>query len=195
MSERKGCERNLVKISKFLTLVLRHKPERFGLSLDQQGWARVDQLVAAANRAGVSLNKERLQEVVRRSDKQRFALSGDGCRIRANYGHSVSVDLGLQPVKPPDVLFHGTAARFTEAIKKEGLRRGRRLYVHLSPDEPSAINVGRRHGKPTVLVVSALRMYEKGFQFYRADSGIWLTDNVPPEYFIFSGRLKQCTRL
>jgi len=188
MDDRGKQDSDFIRISKFLSLVLRHKPERFGLSLDQHGWARVDQLLAAANRAGVSVNKERLQQVVRRNDKQRFALSRGGCRIRANYGHSVSVDLGLQPVKPPDILFHGTATRFTEAIKKEGLRRGRRLYVHLSPDEAGAINVGKRHGKPTVLIVSALRMYEKGFQFCRSDSGIWLTDNVPPEYIVLPGR-------
>jgi putative RNA 2'-phosphotransferase len=185
MDDRGKKDRALIRVSKFLSLVLRHKPERFGLSLDKHGWARVDQLLAAANRAGVSLNEERLQQVVRQSDKQRFALSRDGCSIRANYGHSVSVDLELQPVKPPDVLFHGTATRFTEGIKKQGLRRGRRLYVHLSPDEPTAINVGKRHGKPTVLIVNALRMYEKGFQFYRSDSGIWLTEKVPPEYIGF----------
>ena len=133
------------------------------------------------------MNKELLQQVVRGSDKQRFALSYDGLRIRANYGHSVSVDLGLQPVKPPETLFHGTATRFTEAIKKQGLRRGRRVYVNLPPEEPTAINVGKRHGKPMVLMVRALRMYEKGFKFYRSNSGIWLTDNVPPEYIIFPG--------
>jgi putative RNA 2'-phosphotransferase len=177
--------RNLVKISKFLSLVLRHKPARFGLSLDQHGWTSVDALLAAANRAGVSLTRELLRQVLRQSEKQRFAFSDDGLRVRATYGHSVAVDLGLEPVMPPEILFHGTAMRFIESIKEQGLRRGTRLYVHLSPDEHTAISVGRRHGSPVVLTVKALRMHEKGFKFYRSDSGTWLTNSVPAEYIIF----------
>jgi putative RNA 2'-phosphotransferase len=124
---------------------------------------------------------------LRHNDKQRFALSEDGLGIRATYGHSVAVDLGLEPVMPPEILFHGTATGFIDSIKKEGLRRRTRLYVHLSPDEHTAIGVGRRHGNPVVLTVKALRMHEKGFKFYRSDSGIWLTNSVPAEYIIFPG--------
>lgn len=187
MDRRVKRDRSHVRISKFLSLVLRHKTESFGLSLDQHGWISVDKLLAEANRAGVSLSKELLVQVVRHNDKQRFAFSDDGLRVRATYGHSVAVDLGLQPVVPPEILFHGTATRFINSIKKQGLRRGRRLHVHLSPDEHTAISVGKRHGKPVVLTVKALRMHEKGFKFYRSDSGIWLTNSVPTEHIIFPG--------
>lgn len=188
MSKRKGRERNLVKISKFLSLVLRHKPESFGLSLDQHGWASIDMLLAAANRYGVPLSEELLAHVVSHNDKRRFTFSNDGLRIRANYGHSIPIDLSLAPIKPPEILFHGTATRFINAIRHEGLQGRKRLYVHLSPDEPTAMNVGKRHGKPVVLAVRALQMHEKGCRFYRSESGVWLTDSVPPEYIIFPGR-------
>jgi putative RNA 2'-phosphotransferase len=185
MRTRANRDKNLVKISKFLSLVLRHKPEHFGVSLDHNGWINVDALLAAANRVGVTLNKVLLQRVVKESDKQRFALSDDGLRIRANYGQSVAVDLGLEAVTPPEILFHGTATRFFESIKKEGLSPARRQYVHLSPDKHMAMSVGKRHGKPLVLTVEALRMHEGGFKFFRSHSGIWLTERVPAHFISF----------
>ena len=127
--------RKLVRTSKFLSLVLRHKPEKIGLSLDQGGWAKVDELLLKVNQAGVSLTKDLLQWVVDNNDKQRFCFSQDRRRIRANYGHSIPVDLDLAPSKPPEFLFHGTATRFVESIKRLGLVPKKRNYVHLSPDQ------------------------------------------------------------
>lgn len=178
-------DRRLVRISKFLSLVLRHKPETIGLSLDRGGWARVDELIAAANRAGVSLDRALLREVVEGNDKQRFAFSDDGLRIRASQGHSIAVDLGLEPRVPPEFLYHGTATRFLKSIKRRGLVPRSRNHVHLSPDERTAVGVGKRHGKPVVLIIQAGRMHTDGFEFYLAANGVWLTEKVPAEYIMF----------
>jgi putative RNA 2'-phosphotransferase len=168
-----------------VSLVLRHKPERIGLSLDRGGWAKVDELLLKANQAGVSLNKDLLQWVVDNNDKQRFSFSQDRQRIRANYGHSMPVDLDFAPSKPPVFLFHGTATRFLESIKRQGLVPRKRNHVHLSPDHQTAIMVGRRHGKPIVLTIRAGRMYERGFQFFCSTNAIWLTERVPAEHILF----------
>jgi putative RNA 2'-phosphotransferase len=177
--------RKLVRISKFLSLVLRHKPETIGLSLDQGGWARVDELIVASNRSGVPLDEGLLQEVVEQNDKQRFAFSDDGLRIRASQGHSIPVELGLEPLVPPEFLYHGTATRFLQSIRRQGLAPGRRNQVHLSPDERTAVRVGQRHGNPVVLTVQAGRMYANGFTFYLSANGVWLTERVPAEYIKF----------
>jgi putative RNA 2'-phosphotransferase len=178
-------DKKLVRISKFLSLVLRHKPETIGLSLDRRGWARVDELIAAANRAGVPLDQALLRQVVEQNDKQRFALSHDGLRIRASQGHSLPVDLGLEPLVPPQFLYHGTASRFLNSIRRQGLVPRGRMHVHLSPDEPTALRVGKRHGKPVVLTVQAGRMHRDGFRFYLSANGVWLTGKVPVEYLVF----------
>jgi putative RNA 2'-phosphotransferase len=178
-------DKKLIKISKFLSLVLRHKPETIGLSLDQGGWAQVNELLSAAKRAGVPLNEEILRQVVEQNDKQRFTFSEDHWKIRANQGHSIAVDLGLEPLIPPELLFHGTAIRFIESIKQKGLLPGSRRQVHLSPDERTAVKVGQRHGKPIVLTIQTGRMHKSGFQFYRSANLVWLTDKVPIEYIIF----------
>src|SRR5215470_5379984 len=128
-------------MSKFLSLVLRHKPEEIGLTLDGQGWADVEDLIERANRRGVPLTRELVERVVATNDKKRFALSADGARIRASQGHSVEVDLGLEPRQPPEVLFHGTATRFLAGIAEKGLLPGKRQYVHLSLDEATAVTV------------------------------------------------------
>jgi putative RNA 2'-phosphotransferase len=177
--------RKLVRISKFLSLVLRHKPETIGLSLDQGGWARVDELIVASNRSGVPLDEGLLREVVKQNDKQRFAFSDDGLRIRASQGHSIPVDLGLEPLMPPKFLYHGTATRFLQSIRRQGLVPGGRNQVHLSPDERTAVRVGQRHGKPLVLTVRAGRMHANGFTFYLSANGVWLTERVPAEYIKF----------
>jgi len=177
--------KELVKISKFLSLVLRHKPEIIGLSLDQGGWAQVDELLLKANRAAVPLTRELLRRVVEQNDKQRFTFSENGSRIRASYGHSITVNLGLEPLTPPQFLFHGTALRFLESIKRQGLGAKRRTFVHLSSDKYQAINVGKRHGKPIVLTIQAACMHKHGFNFYRATNGVWLTEKVPGEYILF----------
>jgi putative RNA 2'-phosphotransferase len=177
----------LVRVSKFLSLVLRHDPGKIGLTLDAAGWAEVDELIAAAARAGVEIDRETLARVVAESDKQRFALSPDGGRIRANQGHSVEVDLGLEPRTPPEVLYHGTASRFVDSIRGSGLHAASRTHVHLSADEETARRVGQRHGSPVVLTVAAGRMHRDGRPFFRSANGVWLTDAVPAEYIGFGG--------
>lgn len=173
------------EISKFLSYVLRHAPETIGLRLDANGWADVDELLTKAKKAGKRLDLDTLRAVVAENDKQRFTLSEDGRRIRAAQGHSVVVDLGLEPSVPPALLYHGTASRNLDAIFAEGLKPGRRQQVHLSLDPETARKVGERHGKATVLAVSAERMHGDGYQFFRADNGVWLTDHVPAGYLGF----------
>lgn len=167
----------LVRASKFLSLVLRHRPEHIGITLDPAGWVAVDELLAAARRTGFPLDR-----VVAENDKRRFAFSADGASIRASQGHSVGVDLGLAPRTPPDVLFHGTAARFLESIRSEGLKPGSRTHVHLSPDEATARTVGRRHGSPVVLRVEAGAMHRDGHEFLCSENGVWLAQAVPARY-------------
>ena len=170
---------DLVAVSKFLSFVLRHAPEEADLVMERDGWVEIDQLLANAP-AHLKLDRELLDEVVASSGKQRFAVSGDGARIRANQGHSVAVDLGLDPKRPPEVLFHGTASRFVGAILLEGLVPGERQDVHLSADEKTAVTVGSRHGKPVVLRVDAKALHDAGHQFRQAENGVWLTGHVPP---------------
>jgi len=173
------------KVSKLLSLVLRHQPGRIGLSLDAQGWVDIDAVIAAAGEHGTALTREEILDVVATSDKQRFALDASGRRIRANQGHSIDIDLGLEPREPPAILFHGTAETSLPAIRVEGLKAGRRQHVHLSPDAGTATTVGRRHGRPVVLRVAAGRMWAAGFELYLSANGVWLTDAVPPEYIQF----------
>jgi len=171
-----------IQLSKFLSFVLRHKPDAIGLVLDAQGWAGIAELIERANAAGTQFSREDLLYVVETSDKKRFSISADGLRIRAAQGHSISVELGLMPIEPPPVLYHGTATRFIEAILSQGLKPQTRQQVHLSIDEPTARRVGQRHGKPVILEIDARRMHAEGFKFCRADNGVWLTDQVPPEF-------------
>ena len=171
--------------SKFLSLVLRHQPEAIGLTLDAEGWADVDVLIAAAGKHRRALSRERIARIVATSDKQRFKLSDDGQRIRANQGHSIEVDLKLTPRVPPAVLFHGTASRHLDSIRQTGLEKRSRQHVHLSPDEQTAIKVGQRHGKPVVLAVQAGEMHAAGHVFYLSDNGVWLVDAVPSAFLEF----------
>ncbi len=175
----------LVRMSKFLSYVLRHHPESIGLELDEGGWVRVDVLLSAAEQSGTTLDERLLQQVVQQGDKKRFSFSEDRLRIRANYGHSISIDLGLEPIEPPELLYHGTAKCFLDSIRREGLQRRGRNYVHLSPDEKSAVQVGARHGRAVVLVVESRRMHQAGHAFYCSQSGIWLTEEVPAQYLSF----------
>jgi putative RNA 2'-phosphotransferase len=175
-----------VQLSKFLSLVLRHKPDAIGLELDSQGWANIEQLIDKAHVAGTKFGRAELLHVVETSDKKRFSISADGLRIRAAQGHSVSVELGLLPKEPPPMLYHGTATRFVEAILQQGLKPQARQQVHLSLDEETARRVGARHGKPYIFKVDALAMHVSGMKFYLADNGVWLTDRVPPEFLVRS---------
>lgn len=168
------------KTSKFLSYILRHKPEAIDLELDEQGWANIDELIDKSNNSGEisGLSKELIQEVVDTSDKQRFIISEDGTKIRANQGHSIKVDLQLEPIEPPEFLYHGTATRFLDSILKEGLKPQQRQHVHLSQDIETATAVGQRYGKPVILKIKAQLMYEQGFKFYQAKNGVWLTNTV-----------------
>ena len=173
----------LVKTSKFLSLVLRHAPETIGLSLDANGWAEVDQLLAQAASHGKAITRAQLDAVVANDSKTRYAFSMDGLRIRANQGHSLAaVYIGLPPAMPPAVLYHGTASRFVESIREQGLRPGSRNHVHLSATEDTAVNVGSRHGKPVVLSIDTAAMLAQGHLFYLSANGVWLTDAVPAAF-------------
>lgn len=174
-----------VRISKFLALVLRHHPERIGITLDEAGWTDVDALLAAAAAHGVPMTRDELREVVAASDKQRFALSADGARIRANQGHSVEVDLRLPPREPPARLYHGTIRAALAGIRARGLVRGARHHVHLSPDVETATRVGGRRGAPVILTIRAAEMHAAGLAFYCSENGVWLTDHVPAEFIEF----------
>lgn len=176
---------NAKKISKFLSLILRHKPETVGLSLDKNGWAGTQELLDRINNKGFSLSFEELQWIVENNEKRRFSLSSDFSRIRANQGHSLQVDLNLPQKEPPEILFHGTAEKNLESIKKYGINKGSRHHVHLSPDIPTAEKVGMRHGKPVVLQVKAGKMNVKGIVFFESENGVWLTENVSPEFIVF----------
>ena len=172
------------QLSKFLSFVLRHKPDAIGISLDSEGWVSVDELIAKSHAAGNRFTRADLLYVVESNDKKRFSLSADAAMIRAAQGHSVDVDLGLTPKEPPVHLYHGTSTRFVASILVEGLKPKSRQQVHLSADEVTAQRVGQRHGKPSVLKVDALRMYRQGFKFFVADNGVWLIDHVPAEFLV-----------
>ena len=172
------------QLSKLLSYALRHHPAELALTLDAQGWASVADLLAALRARDSGITLEQLQEVVASNDKKRFAFSDDGHLIRASQGHSVAVELGLQPQVPPETLFHGTATRFLASILAEGLRPGNRQHVHLSPDQPTAEAVGRRHGKPVILRVKAGELHRAGGQFFQSANGVWLTAAVPAQYMV-----------
>jgi putative RNA 2'-phosphotransferase len=175
-------DKRLVKVSRYLSKHLRHQPERLGLALEPGGWVRVDTLLAALEAQRFAVTEAELREVVERNDKQRFSFDDSGERIRANQGHSVTVDLGLEPAEPPAVLFHGTGAGSVDAIRRQGLRRMDRHHVHLSADHDTAVRVGARHGKPVVFEIDTAAMRAAGHVFVVSDNGVWLVDAVPPEF-------------
>lgn len=178
-------EKEIIRTSKFLSLVLRHEPERVGLKLGEAGWVGVDELLQAVNANGVALTLEQLQHIVATSDKKRYALSEDGQRIRASQGHSVEVDLQYPPQTPPEILYHGTATRFLDGIRKDGLQRMERHDVHLSAETKVTLQVGGRHGKPVLLTIRAGEMHRSGFVFRCSANGVWLVDHVPPQFIEF----------
>jgi putative RNA 2'-phosphotransferase len=180
-------EEELLRLSKFLSTVLRHRPERIGIVLDAQGWTPVEELLLRARAAGVALDRETLDEVISWNNKQRFALDASGTKIRASQGHSVPVSLGYAPQKPPDVLYHGTSRSAVEPILRSGIEKRRRHQVHLSLDQATAAEVGRRHGPPVVLAIDAARMHADGHLFYCSANGVWLTDAVPAAYVRVAG--------
>ena len=179
---------NLTKASKYLSLILRHKPEAAGITLDEHGWADVEQLLAGVNRTGRRIDREILERIVRENNKQRYAFNEDHTKIRANQGHSLQVDVELKEAQPPQFLYHGTASRFLPAIQAEGIRKMGRQYVHLSGDWNTAMAVGKRHGIPAVITIDAQRMARDGVTFYRAENGVWLCGRVEPKYFVIGAK-------
>jgi putative RNA 2'-phosphotransferase len=177
-------EKNLKSTSKFLSLVLRHKPEEIGLQVDENGWANVDELIKKVNAKGNKIDIDLLNEIVVTNDKKRFAFNDDKIKIRASQGHSIEIDLNIHPILPPDVLYHGIATRFVESIMQQGLQKQQRQHVHLSEKLETATAVGARHGKPTILIVDAKQMYQDGFLFYKSENNVWLTDFVGVNYIL-----------
>ena len=167
--------------SKYISLILRHQPEVIGITLDEHGWADVNQLIEGVNKTH-PLTKELLEEIVRTDEKQRYSFNEDHTKIRANQGHSIPVDVELKEAEPPEELYHGTGEKYTGSIEKQGLIPKSRLYVHLSKDTETAVNVGQRHGKPVVYTVMAGEMYRDGYQFFLSANGVWLTKEVPVRY-------------
>jgi putative RNA 2'-phosphotransferase len=170
------------RISKFMSLILRHKPEEIGAKLDRYGYLSIEKLIEGLNKKGYNVTLEDIERIVAEDEKQRYSFSSDKTKIRANQGHSIKVNLNLSPIKPPDVLYHGTATRFVNSIQEKGILSESRQYVHLSSDVETAIKVGKRHGKPVVFTVDSLQMYNDGYKFYLSENKVWLTEIVPSKY-------------
>lgn len=172
---------NLTSTSKFISLILRHRPEVIGITLDEHGWANVSELIAGVGRTH-ALDMSMLEEIVHTDSKRRYSFSEDKTLIRANQGHSVPVDVELEKVVPPEILYHGTGEKYTASVNVQGLLPMSRLYVHMSPDMDTARKVGQRHGKPVIYVVKSGEMQKTGYDFFRSLNGVWLTKHVPAKY-------------
>ena len=177
-------ERKLERLSKFISMILRHKPEAIGITLDEHGWADVDELIKGINETGeeIEFSKDTLETIVKTDKKQRYSFSQDKTLIRANQGHSIPVDVELEKKEPPKVLYHGTGVKSVKAIQEQGLLPMERLYVHLSIDVKTATNVGKRHGTPVIFQVNAEQMQKDGYDFFQSVNGVWLTKEVPAKY-------------
>ncbi|WP_278712971.1 RNA 2'-phosphotransferase [Eubacterium ventriosum] len=170
-----------IEVSRYISFILRHRPQDIGISLDEHGWANVDELIKGINNRW-SFNMEDLERIVRNDDKQRYSFNQDKTLIRANQGHSIPVDVELEKKNPPEILWHGTGKKYVESIDQEGLIPKTRLYVHLSSDYDTAIKVGKRHGEPVIYKVDTKRMTEDGYEFFLSVNGVWLTKRVPALY-------------
>ena len=172
---------SLTEISRFLSLILRHKPEVINIQLDEHGWANVKDLIEGASES-YDFNMSMLEEIVRTDEKERYSFNEDKTLIRANQGHSIPVDVELEEAIPPEFLWHGTAKKYVDSINATGLIPKSRLYVHLSKDIETAITVGKRHGKVVIYQIASKQMYDNGYKFYLSKNGVWLTKNVPDVY-------------
>lgn len=175
-------EKSDKKISKFISLILRHKPEVIGIKLDNNGWANVNELIEGIKKSGREIDINSLNRIVLENDKQRFTFNDDKSKIRANQGHSLNIDLELKEIKAPDVLYHGTATRFLDSILKSGIQSNGRQYVHLSEDFNTAVKVGSRHGNPVVLVIDTKEMVQNNVKFFLSKNNVWLTKFVDAKY-------------
>lgn len=176
----------LVKISKYLSFHLRHHPEQIGLKLAPGGWVKVDELLAASAADRFPIKPAELSEVVAGDEKQRFSFDPTNTLIRANQGHSVEIDLQLEPKVPPPILYHGTAKEAVESILSKGLCKMLRHHVHLSTDRETAQKVGARHGIPVIFTVDAAAMQTDGYPFYCSENGVWLVEQVLPKYLLLT---------
>ena len=179
-------DRNLVKLSKFLSLILRHKPQTVGLRLDETGWADVGELIDLVSQQGIHISRELLEEIVGNSEEKSFIFNADKSRIRSYQEQSSKADLALISEQPPQYLFYCTTTRFLATMRSQGLMPGNQSHVQLSPDELVAIQRGQRYGQSIVLTIKAAEMFRAGHPFYRSDQGVWLTETVPPWYIQFS---------
>ncbi|MCT2408763.1 RNA 2'-phosphotransferase [Chryseobacterium antibioticum] len=170
------------RISKFLSLILRHQPETIQLKLDENGWAEVSELITKSAKGRMHFSFEDLEEVVETNNKKRFAFNEDKTKIRASQGHSIDIDLALKTIQPPDFLYHGTAETNMASILEKGIQKRSRQHVHLSADKETATKVGMRHGKPVILTIRTKEMHEDGIAFYLSANGVWLTDFVDAKY-------------
>ncbi|KXX67095.1 RNA 2'-phosphotransferase [Flammeovirga sp. SJP92] len=175
-------EKQLKSKGKFLSLVLRHRPETIKIKLDENGWTDVDILLQQMNAFQKHINFQELEYLVENNNKKRYSFNEDKTKIRANQGHSVTVDLNLQPITPPDLLYHGTADKYLNGILEQGLMKKQRHHVHLSADIATAKTVGKRHGKLILFEVYAGKMNADGLQFFKSENGVWLTEEVPVRY-------------
>ena len=178
-------EKQQKRIGKFISLILRHEPQKIGLTLDDAGWANVNELLAGLKSKNHEISFDQLKQLVASNDKQRYSFNEDQTRIRANQGHSLNLDLQLEAQEPPEMLYHGTATRFLDSINEKGLIKGSRHHVHLSSNESTAQQVGSRHGKPVVLKIASGEMYKNGYVFYCSENLVWLTDQVPTEFISY----------
>jgi putative RNA 2'-phosphotransferase len=173
------------RISKLMSLALRHQPSAIGITLDEEGWVLTQDLIDGINKRNINLNIDMLRTVVEENDKKRFTFNDDESKIRANQGHSVDIDLKLEAVEPPEILYHGTVSKFMKSIREKGLVKGSRQHVHLSKDTETATIVGTRRGVPDILIVNAKLMYDEGYKFYVSKNGVWLSDEVPSKFIEF----------
>ena len=172
-----------VRISKFISLVLRHKPEVINAKLDSEGWLDIKTLLRGIeNKFNIKFSLLDLKRIVKNDDKQRYSFDDTIDNIRANQGHSINVDLGLIPIKPPKTLYHGTGLKSVKSILDNGIIHMNRTYVHLSCDIDTATKVGLRHGELVIFKVDSEQMYKDRYKFYLSKNGVWLTDYIPKKY-------------
>ncbi|CUU49204.1 RNA 2'-phosphotransferase [Clostridium beijerinckii] len=172
-----------MRISKFISLILRHKPEEIGLTLDEYGYINTSDLIKGLNKKGYKVTISDIERIVAEDGKQRYSFNNDKTKIKANQGHSIKVNLELQAVEPPKVLYHGTATRFMDSICRESIKKQNRQYVHLSADIETATKVGKRHGELVIFKINSEQMNKDGYKFFLSENKVWLTDYVPAKYF------------